>query len=115
MKLETDELAADGELRASVEVTNTGHRPGLETVQLYIRDLVTSVSWVDKELKAFQQIELQPGETRRVHLVLPVSQCTIVDAAGDRVVEPGEFEVLVGHSSREKDLLTARFTVSDGV
>ena len=115
LKLETDELAADGELRASVEVTNTGHRPGLETVQLYIRDLVTSVSWVDKELKAFQQIELQPGETRRVHLVLPVSQCTIVDAAGDRVVEPGEFEVLVGHSSREKDLLTARFTVSDGV
>lgn len=115
LKLEIDELAADGELRASVEVTNTGHRPGLETVQLYIRDLVTSVSWVDKELMAFQQIELQPGETRRVHLVLPVSQCTIVDAAGDRVVEPGEFEVLVGHSSREKDLLTARFTVSDGV
>ena len=115
LKLETDELAADGELRASVEVTNTGHRPGLETVQLYIRDLVTSVSWVDKELKAFQQIELQPGETRRVHLVLPVSQCTIVDAAGDRVVEPGEFEVLIGHSSRTEDLLAASFTVTESV
>ena len=115
LKLETAELAADGELRASVEVTNTGHRPGLETVQLYIRDLVTSVSWVDKELKAFQQIELQPGETRRVHLVLPVSQCTIVDAAGDRVVEPGEFEVLIGHSSREDDLLAASFTVTESV
>lgn len=115
LTLETDELAADGELRASVEVTNTGHRPGLETVQLYIRDLVTSVSWVDKELKAFQQLELQPGETRRVHLVLPVSQCTIVDAAGDRVVEPGEFEVLVGHSSRTEDLLAASFTVTESV
>ena len=115
LKLETDELAADGELRASVEVTNTGHRPGLETVQLYIRDLVTSVSWVDKELKAFQQIELQPGETRRVHLVLPVSQCTIVDAAGDRVVEPGEFEVLIGHSSRTEDLLAASFTVTESL
>lgn len=115
LALEADELAADGELRASVEVTNTGHRPGLETVQLYIRDLVTSVSWVDKELKAFQQIELQPGETRRVHLVLPVSQCTIVDAAGDRVVEPGEFEVLIGHSSRTEDLLAASFTVTESV
>ncbi|WP_297746059.1 glycoside hydrolase family 3 N-terminal domain-containing protein [uncultured Tessaracoccus sp.] len=115
LKLETAELAADGELRASVEVTNTGHRPGLETVQLYIRDLVTSVSWVDKELKAFQQIELQPGETRRVHLVLPVSQCTIVNAAGDRVVEPGEFEVLIGHSSRTEDLLAASFTVTESV
>lgn len=115
LTLETDELAAGGELRASVEVTNTGHRPGLETVQLYIRDLVTSVSWVDKELKAFQQIELQPGETRRVHLVLPVSQCTIVDAAGDRVVEPGEYEVLVGHSSREEDLLAASFTVTESL
>lgn len=115
LALEAEELAADGELRASVEVTNTGHRPGLETVQLYIRDLVTSVSWVDKELKAFQQIELQPGETRRVHLVLPVSQCTIVDAAGDRVVEPGEFEVLIGHSSRTEDLLAASFTVTESV
>lgn len=115
LALEADELAADGELRASVEVTNTGHRPGLETVQLYIRDLVTSVSWVDKELKAFQQIELQPGETRRVHLVLPVSQCTIVDAPGDRVVEPGEFEVLIGHSSRTEDLLAASFTVTESV
>ena len=115
LALEADELAADGELRASVEVANTGHRPGLETVQLYIRDLVTSVSWVDKELKAFQQIELQPGETRRVHLVLPVSQCTIVDAAGDRVVEPGEFEVLIGHSSRTEDLLAASFTVTESV
>lgn len=112
LALDRDKVRADNELRVSVDVTNTGERPGIETVQLYIRDLVTSVSWVDKELKAFRQVNLAPGETSRVELVLPVAQCTIVDAGGHRVVEPGDFEVLVGHSSRETDLLVAPFTIA---
>ncbi|WP_432101820.1 glycoside hydrolase family 3 N-terminal domain-containing protein [Streptomyces sp. bgisy091] len=98
-------------LRARVTVRNTGARPALETVQVYISDTVTSVTWAEKELKAYRQVELAPGEEREVTLELPVAECTLVDAAGRRVVEPGAFELLVGPSSRDDDLLRAGFTV----
>ncbi|MEY9951321.1 glycoside hydrolase family 3 N-terminal domain-containing protein [Leifsonia sp. EB34] len=96
---------------ATVTVTNTGSRPVRETVQVYVRDLVTSVSWADKVLKTYRQVELAPGETARVRLTLPVAECTIVDAAGERRVEAGGFELLVGSSSRDGDLLGAGFEV----
>jgi len=105
-------LAASGTIVADVTVTNTGERPTLETVQVYVRDQVTSVSWADKELKAFRKVALAAGESARVRLELPVADCTIVDAAGDRVVEPGAFELLVGPSSRDEVLLNAEFTVA---
>ncbi|MFF2727139.1 glycoside hydrolase family 3 N-terminal domain-containing protein [Streptomyces sp. NPDC058008] len=98
-------------LRARVTVRNTGGRPALETVQVYVSDTVTSVTWAEKELKAYRQVALAPGETREVLLELPVSDCTLVDAAGRRVVEPGAFELLVGPSSADDVLLRAGFTV----
>ena len=108
-----DETVGEGEVvRARVSVRNTGARPVREVVQVYVRDSVTSVSWADKELKAFRHVELQPGETADVEVSLPVADCTIVDAAGRRVVEPGEFELLVGPSSRDEALLSARFLVT---
>ncbi|NJQ04361.1 exo-beta-d-1,3/1,6-glucosidase [Streptomyces lonarensis] len=106
-----DRLTAAGTLRVEVTVANTGGRPVRETVQLYIRDEVTSASWTDRELKAFRQIDLAPGEQRRVVLELPVAECSIVDAAGIRRVEPGGFEALVGPSSRPEDLLAVPFAV----
>ncbi|WP_295123708.1 glycoside hydrolase family 3 N-terminal domain-containing protein [uncultured Leifsonia sp.] len=106
-----DALGVGDEIVAEVTVANTGDRPARETVQVYVRDKVTSVSWADTELKAYRQVDLAPGETRRVTLRLPVADCTIVDAAGCRQVEPGEFELLVGPSSRERDLLVAGFGV----
>ena len=69
-------------LRARVTVRNTGARPALETVQAYICDTVTSVTWAEKELKAYRQVTLAPGETREVLLELPVAECTLVDADG---------------------------------
>jgi beta-glucosidase len=81
-------------------------------VQVYVRDAVTSVSWTDKELKTYRQVRLAPGESARVRIDLPVAECTIVDAAGHRVVESGEFALLVGPSSREEALLQAGFTVA---
>lgn len=99
-------------VRATVTVANTGTRPARETVQAYIRDRVTSATWADKELKAYRQIDLPPGHTAEVDLDLPVAACSIVDAAGRRVVEPGDFDLLVGPSSHDDDLLTAEFTVS---
>ncbi len=110
--LEDTALTASGTIVAHVTVRNTGARPALETVQVYVRDVVTSVSWTDKELKAYRQVGLAPGESARVRLELPVAECTIVDAAGRRVVEPGEFELLVGSSSRDAALLGAAFTVA---
>jgi beta-glucosidase len=109
LHVETAVLRPDETVRASITVTNTGSRPSRETVQVYVSDAVTSVSWADKELKAFRQVDVEPGETVQVDLELPVSECTIVDAAGLRVVEPGEFVLLVGPSS--KDLRRAEFTV----
>ena len=66
---------------AEVTVANTGTRPVRETVQLYVRDDVTSASWADRELKAYRQVLLEPGQTQRVRIELPVAACTIVDAA----------------------------------
>ena len=79
---------------------------------MYVRDAVTSVSWTDKELKTYRQVALAPGESQRVRIEVPVADCTIVDAVGRRIVEPGEFALLVGPSSREDVLLQAAFTVS---
>lgn len=100
-------------VRAQVSVANTGARPAFETVQVYLHDVVTSVTWAQKELKAYRQVALAPGERRVVELELPARDCTLVDADATRVVEPGEFELLVGPSSRDRDLLRATFTVRD--
>jgi beta-glucosidase len=112
LEILTPVCGLEDSVRARVTVRNTGTRPALETVQVYLRDVVTSVTWADKELKTFQQVNLAPGELQIVDLELPVSECAIVDAVGRRVVEPGEFQLLVGPSSRDEHLLRAGFTVT---
>lgn len=109
-----DVVAADGTVRAEVTVSNTGARPVLETVQAYVRDVVTSVTWADKELKAWRQVQLAAGGSARVELEIPAATCSLVDSTGLRLVEPGQFELLVGPSSRRADLLCASFTVAKG-
>ena len=104
-------FATDGTVHASVTLANTGDRPGVEVVQAYVGDLVTSYSWTDRELKAFRRVELQPGESATIEFDIPVADCTIVDPDARRIVEPGEFELLIGHSSRREDLKRATFTV----
>ena len=105
-------FATDGTVHASVTLSNTGDRPGVEVVQAYVGDLVTSYSWTDRELKAFRRVELQPGESATIEFDIPVADCTIVDPDARRIVEPGEFELLIGHSSRREDLKRATFTVA---
>ena len=99
-------------VHAEITLANTGKRAGVEVVQAYIGDIVTSYSWTDRELKAFKRVELEPGETKTVAFDIPVADCTIVDPDANRIVEPGEFELLVGHSSRREDLKRAVFTVA---
>jgi len=108
----TPSVAADGVVRATVRLTNTGVRPAVETVQAYVSDLVTSVTWAVRELKAYRQVTVPPGESVLVEIAVPAAACSLVTADGRRVVEPGDFELLVGPSSRERDLLRAGFEVS---
>lgn len=110
--LDKDQVSVDDVLVVRVPVINTGDRPVLETVQAYVRDLVTSVSWADKELKGYAQVQVAPGESVEVVLELPVSSFTIVNSEERRVVEPGAFDLLVGRSSKEDDLQAVRFEVA---
>ncbi len=98
--------------RVSVDVTNTGKRAGTETVQLYIRDLVSAVTRPVKELKGFQKIALQPGETKTVSIEITPDSLAFYDVKMKYVVEPGEFEIMVGNSSRDGDLQKVILTVT---
>jgi beta-glucosidase len=103
------DVPADGVVRAAVTLTNTGSRPAVETVQAYVSDLVSSVTWAIKELKAYRQVTVPAGATITVDVEVPASACTLVTADGRRVVEPGEFDLLVGPNSR--DVKAARFRI----
>ncbi|MCI1659949.1 glycoside hydrolase family 3 N-terminal domain-containing protein [Bifidobacterium psychraerophilum] len=98
-------------LRAQVLLSNTGTRPATETVQLYIHDVVTSVSWANKELKGFTQLTVPAGEQALATVDLKVSDCTLVNEREERVVEDGDFEVLIGSSSKNADCQSLSFTV----
>lgn len=111
LRIVADVLTASDTLIAEVQVRNTGARPARETVQAYVSDLVTSVSWADQELKAYRQVDLNPGEEATVRFEIGVADLTIVDAHARRVVEPGEFELRVGPSSSARSQLRACFQV----
>lgn len=104
------ELVMDAEtLRASVCVRNAGERAGIETVQVYVRDEVTSVLTPVKRLIAFRQVALEPGECVRVDFQLARDDFSLVNRWEQRVVEPGDFTLLAGHSSKDSELLSVRF------
>jgi beta-glucosidase len=107
LRLGAPTLARGQAAAVSVDVENVGQRAGDEIVQVYVTDVVTSVTWVNKALKGFARVHLAPGEKKTVQVGLPWEAFQIVDAEGRSVVEPGEFEVLVGPSSRDRDLLKA--------
>jgi beta-glucosidase len=102
-------ILAGGETTISVDVTNTGKRPGDEVVQMYIRDEVSSVTRPVKELKGFQRITLGPGEVKRVTFRITPLALQLYNRDMQRVVEPGRFHVMVGGNS--VDLLTQTFEV----
>ena len=93
-------LTADEQITFTVPVTNTGSRAGAETVQLYIRDVESSVERPFKELKAFRKVVLQPGETQQVSLTIDKSALSFYDdKSAAWTAEPGDFEALIGPSS----------------
>lgn len=101
---------AEGEhVMVTVEVANTGRCLGTEVVQLYVRDLVATVKRPMRQLKDFRRVMLAAGERMRLTFTLSPEQLSYVDAAGRRVLEPGEFEVAIGGSSGE--VRCARFRI----
>jgi len=96
-----------------VDVTNTGGREGAEVVQMYIRDRISSVTRPVKELKGFQKVSLKPGETRTIALDITPELLAFYDVNMKYVVEPGEFEIMIGNSSRDADLQKVVLTVTN--
>ncbi|MBB5497034.1 glycoside hydrolase family 3 N-terminal domain-containing protein [Paraburkholderia sp. MM5384-R2] len=90
-----------GTIELSFTVDNIGARDGTEIVQIYVRDRHASVARPVRELKAFARVPLAAGASARVRVKLPVDMLNLTDACGERIVEPGDFDLLVGSSSRD--------------
>lgn len=99
LKLNTTELTKDGEIIARVTVSNTGKVDGAEVVQLYIRDLVGSVTRPVRELKGFEKVMIKAGESKTVHFKITPELLKFYNYDLDYVNEPGEFEVMIGGNS----------------
>lgn len=112
LRLEQKSIARGGSTRALVDVRNTSRRTGSEVVQLYIRDCISSVTRPVKELKGFQKITLRPGETRTVAFEITPESLAFYGITMNYVVEPGEFLIMVGNSSRDCDLQQVILTVT---
>ena len=111
LALSTEKISADGTVDVEVTITNTGERDGVEIAQLYIRDCYSSVTRPVKELKDFARVELKAGESKLVKFTITPDKLQFYNADMQRIVEPGEFKVMVGSSSRDEDLMTASFVV----
>jgi beta-glucosidase len=99
LKLAESTIGPAGRTTASVTVTNTGTRAGDEVVQLYVHDVIASVTRPVKQLRGFQRVSLKPGESKVVTLPIGPEALWLIDQNMQRVVEPGDFEILVGTSS----------------
>ena len=113
VRLDRDEIEVGETTRVRVDVTNTGSRAGDEVVQLYIRDVVSSVTRPVKELKGFKRIRLEPGETATVAFDITPEHLAFYDIDMAFRVEPGEFRLMVGSSSRDEDLQAVTLRVQD--
>jgi beta-glucosidase len=112
VRLKKKKIGRKESTEVMAEITNVGKRAGTETVQMYIRDRVSSVTRPVKELKGFQKIFLEPGETKAVSIPITPDRLAFYDINMKFVVEPGEFEIMVGNSSRDADLQTVVLSVT---
>lgn len=111
-RLARKKIKPGGSTRVFAAVINTGPREGSEVVQMYIRDAVSSATRPVKELKAFAKVTLRPGETKTVAFDIGPESLAFYDIDMRYVVEPGEFSILIGNSSRDEDLQKVTLTVA---
>ncbi|HYN03555.1 MAG TPA: beta-glucosidase BglX, partial [Vicinamibacteria bacterium] len=100
-RVSAPEIGLGGSVQVSATITNAGKRAGVEVAQLYVRDMVGSVTRPVRELKGFQKVDLQPGQSREVTFTLKASDLAFYTAAGRWEAEPGAFKVFVGGNSRD--------------
>ena len=105
-------LSATDNVAIAVNNRNPGHRPGDEIVQLYLQDAFSSVTTYDLNLRGFDRVSLQPGETKKVTFTVPAKSMELINREGQHVVEPGEFKVMIGASSSDIRL-TGSYTVTE--
>ncbi len=110
-RLDKTEISAGEDVKAYVTVTNKGGMAGDEIVQLYIRDSFSQVTRPVKELKDFARVHLEPGESREVEFTITPDKLMFLDKKMRPIVEPGEFIVMVGPSSDDRDLMRLGFNV----
>lgn len=101
LRIEPQTIRQDEPFRVSFDVTNTGQRDGDEVVQLYIHDVLSSVTTYEKNLRGFDRVHLKAGETRRVTMQVRPQDLSLLNERMERVVEPGDFDVLIGASSTD--------------
>jgi beta-glucosidase len=106
-----NEINPEEGTKLSLAVTNTGKQKGSETIQLYIRDEISSVTRPVKELKDFKRVFLEPGETKIVEFEITPEKLAFYDINMDFRVEPGQFTLFIGNSSRDEDLQSINLTV----
>jgi len=112
LKITPAKQSLNGEVKVSLDVQNTGPREGVEIVQLYTRDLVSTVTTYEKNLRGFQRVSLKPGETKSITFTLTPEDLSLWNRSMKFVVEPGMFRVMVGAAS-EDIRLQADFEMSD--
>jgi len=95
------QIESEGDVHISLNITNTGDCAGSEVVQLYINDIISSVTTPVKELKGFEKVTLNPGEKERVEFTLNPESLYLLDQNLKRIVEPGIFKVMIGSSSED--------------
>jgi len=101
LKITPEKQSLNGEVKVSLDVQNTGPREGVEIVQLYTRDLVSSVTTYEKNLRGFQRVSLKPGETKSITFTLTPDDLSLWNRSMKFVVEPGMFRVMVGAASED--------------
>jgi beta-glucosidase len=101
LKLASNSVDVAGELRASLTIRNTGKRCGTEIVQLYAADTATAVTLPAQQLIGFERVDLEPGQSKTVSFIVPLSVLAYTGASGDLVMEPGPIDVSVGSSSSD--------------
>lgn len=99
LKLSTQKIRSQGEIEITVDLKNTGTRKGDEVVQLYLKDVVSSVTTYETVLRGFERVGLAPGETKTVKFTLAPDDLMLLDKNMKWTVEPGKFEILIGNSS----------------
>lgn len=99
--LSKNQMRSNETISATVTITNTGSREGQEVVQLYIRDVVGSVTRPVKELKGFQKISLKPGESKQVRFNISINDLKFYNNDLKFIAEPGDFKIMIGTSSAE--------------